>query len=82
MLASAICSGIDWKLHCLTRPVHSGVLTPTEKPRDVEAKAGGQKLADAVVGSLRSGGLRLGGQRDQIRSPNQEILDQRGQDLS
>ncbi len=58
------------------------MLPLVETPRDVEAEARGQRLADAEVGGLRSGGLRSEGQRDQVRSPNQEVLDQRGQDLS
>ncbi len=77
MSASAIRSGIDQKLHRLARPMHLGVLASVERPRDAEAEAGDQSPADA-----ESGGLRLGGQRDQVRSPNQEVLDQRGQDLS
>ncbi len=43
------------KLHCLARPTHLGVSAPVEKPRDADEK---------------TGGLRLGGQKDQIRSPN------------
>ncbi len=72
--------------------MQSGVSTLAERPRDVEAEVAGQKLADAEVGGLRSGGLRSRGlssgglrsgvQRSQVRSPNQKVLDQRGQDLS
>ncbi len=82
MSAPAIRSEIDRKLHCLARPAHSGVSAPAERLRDVEAEAGGQRPADAEVGGLRSGGLKSRGQIDQVRSPNQEVLDQRGQDLS
>ncbi len=90
--APTIRSGIDRKLHRLARPADSGVSTPTERPRDAEAEARGQRSADAEAGGLRSGSLRSGGlrseslrsggQKGQIRSPNQEVLDQRGQDLS
>ncbi len=82
MLALAIQSGIDWKLYYFTRPVYLGVSALAERPRDVEAEAGGQRPANAGVRGLKSGGLRLRGQRDQVRSPNQEVLDQRSQDLS
>ncbi len=92
MSVPAIRSGIDRKLHRLARPAHSGVLAPAERSRDAEAEAGGQRPADAEAGGLRSGslrsgglrsgGLRSGGQRDQVRSPNQEVLDQWNQDLS
>ncbi len=97
MSVLAIRSGIDRKLYRLTRPVHSEVSARAERPRDVEAEAGGQRPTDTEVGGLRSGGLRSGGlrsgglrsgglrsggQRDQVRSPNQEVLDQRNQDLS
>ncbi len=85
MSAPAIRSGIDRKLHRLTRPVHAGVLTPAERPRDVEAEAGGQRPADAEAGGQRPANieargprpadaeardLRSGGQRGQVRSPN------------
>ncbi len=80
MSAPAIQSGIDWNLHHFARPVYSEVSTPAERPRDVEAEVGGQRPADAEVGSLRSGGqkpadteaggLRSGGQRGQVRSSN------------
>ncbi len=48
--------------------------------RDTEAKARGQRPTNAEVGDLRSRGLRLGGlksggQKGQVRSPNQEVLD-------
>ncbi len=76
MLAPAIQSGIDRKLHRLTSPAHSGVSAPVKRPRNVEVEAEGQKPADT-----ESGGLRLGDLRDQFRSPNQEILDQQGKDL-
>ncbi len=46
-----------------------GVSTPTRKPRVVDAEAGGQRPADA-----EAEGQRSGGQRDQVRSPNQEVL--------
>ncbi len=82
MSAPAIRSGIDRKLHRLVRPTHSRVSAPAERPMDVEAEAGRQRLADDEAGGLRSGGLRSRGQRNQVRSPNQEVLDQRGQDLS
>ncbi len=78
--AIAIRSGIDWKLHCLARPMHSRMSTLVEKPRDIEVKVGGQRPVDAEVGGPRSrglnlGGLRLGSQKDQVRNPNQEVLD-------
>ncbi len=87
MSAPTIRSGIDRKLHSLARPAHSGVSVLAERLRDAEVEVGGQKSADAKAGGLRSGGLsseglRSGGQRDQVQSPNQEVLDQRGQDLS
>ncbi len=62
---SFIRSGIDQKLHCLIRPTHSGVLTPAERPRDVEAEVGGQRQADAEIR-----GQRLADVRDQ-RSESQ-----------
>ncbi len=49
--------------------MYSEVSALAEKPKDVEAEAGGQRPADAEVR-----GLRLRGQRDQIRSLNREIL--------
>ncbi len=58
MSAPAIRSGIDWKLHRLAKPAHSGVSAPSERLRDVEAEAGGQRPTDA-----EARGLRLGGQR-------------------
>ncbi len=61
MSALAIQSGIDRKLHGLTRPAHSGVSAPTERSRDAEAEAGGQRPADAEARDLRSGGIRSGG---------------------
>ncbi len=57
------------KLHRLVGPAHFGVSTPAERPRDAEDRAGGQKPADA-----EAEGQRSGGQRDQVRSPNQEVL--------
>ncbi len=63
MSAPAIWSGIDWKLHCLARPVHSGVLAPAERPSDVEVEIGGQRQAVAKTGGPRSGDLRSGGLR-------------------
>ncbi len=53
------------KLHCLAGPAHFGVSAPAERPRDVEAEVRGQRPADA-----EAGGLRSGGQRGQVRSPN------------
>ncbi len=47
------------KLHRLAGPTHFGVSAPAERPRDAEVEVEGQ---------------RSGGQRDQVRSPNQEIL--------
>ncbi len=75
MLAPAIQSGVDRKLHCLARPTYSGVSALAERLRDVEAEARGQRPADAEAGGLRSGDLRSRDQRDQVRSPNQEVLD-------
>ncbi len=77
MSAPAIRSGIDRKLHRLTRPAHSGVSAPAKRPRDVKAEAGGQRPADAEAGGQRpadakAGGLRSGGQRGQeseLRGP-------------
>ncbi len=57
------------KLHCLAEPAHFGVSAPAERPRDVKVEAGGQRLTDVEVEGQRSGGLR-----DQVRSPNQEVL--------
>ncbi len=54
MSALAIQSGIDWKLHYLARPAHSEVLALVERPKDVEAEAGGKRPADAEVRGLRS----------------------------
>ncbi len=80
MSVPAIQSGIDQKLHRLAKPAHSGVSAPAESLRDIEAEARGQRLADAEKRGLRSrnlksGGLKSGSQRDQLRSPNQEVLD-------
>ncbi len=58
MSAPAIRSGIDWKLHCLARPAHSGVSTPAKRPRDVEVEAGGQRPADVEVEGQRSEGQK------------------------
>ncbi len=71
ILAPAIQSGIDQKLHCLVGPAHLGVLTPAEKPKDVEARSkrladvetGGQKQVDAEVGSQRPTDAEAEGQR-------------------
>ncbi len=60
MSAPAIRSGIDQKLHRLARPVYSGVSAPAERPRDVEAKAGGQKLAEAEAGGQRPADVEAG----------------------
>ncbi len=60
------------KLHRLTGHAHFGVLAPVERPRDVKVEAGGQRPADAEAESQRSGS-----QRDQVRSPNQEVLGHR-----
>ncbi len=57
------------KLHHLAEPTHSGVLAPAKRPRDVDEEAGRQKSADAEVGDLK-----VGGQKDQVWSPNQEVL--------
>ncbi len=57
------------KLHCFVGPTHLGVSAPTKRPRDVDEEAGGQRPADA-----KARGIRAGGQRDQIQSPNQEFL--------
>ncbi len=57
------------KLHCLARPAHLGVSAPAKRPRDAEVEAGGRRPADA-----ETEGQRSGGQRDQVRSPNQEVL--------
>ncbi len=67
--ASAIQSGIDWKLYCLVRPVHLGVSALTERPRNAKAEAGGQRPADTKAGGLKlrglkSRGLKSGSQRD------------------
>ncbi len=71
--ALAIRSGIDQKLHCLVRPVHSGLSALAEKPRDAEAKVRGQRPADVEAEGPRladaeAGSLRWRGQRGQIRS--------------
>ncbi len=47
------------KLYRFVGPTHSEVLAPVERPRDVDEK---------------TGGLRSGGQKNQVRSPNQEVL--------
>ncbi len=60
------------KLHRLTGPAHFGVSAPAERPRDAEVEVGGQRPADA-----EAEGQRSGGQRDQVRSPNQEVLGHR-----
>ncbi len=57
------------KLHRFTGPAHFGVSAPAERPKDVEVEAGGQRPADA-----EAKGQRSGDQRDQVRSPNQEVL--------
>ncbi len=55
MLVPAIRNGIDRKLYRLARPTHSGVSALAEKPRNIEAEAGGQRPADTEAGSPRSG---------------------------
>ncbi len=60
------------KLHRLAGPTHFGVSAPAERPRDAEVEAGGQRPADA-----EAEGQRSGGQRDPVRSPNQEVLGHR-----
>ncbi len=67
MSAPAIRSGIDWKLHRLARPMHSGVSTPAERPRDAKAEVGGQRPADVEARGLRSGGQR--GQESELGGP-------------
>ncbi len=60
------------KLHRLAGPTHFGVSAPADRPRDAEVEAGGQRPADTEAKSQRSGG-----QRDQVRSSNQEVLGHR-----
>ncbi len=57
------------KLHRLVGPAHFGVSALAERSRDTEVEAGGQRPADAEVEGQRSGS-----QRDQVQSPNQEVL--------
>ncbi len=57
------------KLHRHAGPAHFGVSAPAERPSDAEVEAGGQRPADA-----EAEGQRSGRQRDQVRSPNQEVL--------
>ncbi len=57
------------KLHRLVGPAHFGVSAPAKRPRDVEEEVEGQRPADA-----EAEGQRSGCQRDQVRSPNQEVL--------
>ncbi len=42
---------------------------PAEKPTDADTESGGQGE------TARAEGQSSGGQRDQVRSPNQEVLD-------
>ncbi len=49
MLVPAIQSEINWKLYCLVNSAYSGALAPAERPRDVEAKVGGQKPIEAKI---------------------------------
>ncbi len=60
MSAPAIRSKIDRKLHCLAKPVHSGVSALVEKLKDAKAEVEGQRPAGA-----EAKGRRLGGQRGQ-----------------
>ncbi len=69
MLAPASLFEINQKLHHLTGPAYSGVLTPAKKPKDVEVEARSQRIAD-----VKARGLRSGGQRGQVRSLNPEVL--------
>ncbi len=57
------------KLHRLAGPAHFGVSALAERSRDVKVEAGDQRSADA-----EAEGQRSGGQRDQVRSQNQEVL--------
>ncbi len=57
------------KLYHLIGPIYSGVFATTRRPRDADEKAGGQIPAYAEIR-----GLRARGQRDQVWSPNQEVL--------
>ncbi len=78
MSASTIRSEIDWKLHHLARPVHSGVLALAKRPKDAEAKARSQRSADAKIWRSKikrskklgleseSGGLRLVSSRPEL----------------
>ncbi len=61
------------KLHRLVKPTHSGVSAPAERLRDANEEARGQRLANT-----EAKGLKVGDQRDQIRSPNQEVLGHEG----
>ncbi len=54
--------------------MYLGVLTPTKRPRIIEAEVRGQRLVDTEAGDLKPRSLRSGSQRDQIQSLNQEIL--------
>ncbi len=53
------------KLHRLVRPMHSEVLAPIARPSDIDEEVEGQRLAD-----VEAGNLKVGGERDQIRSQN------------
>ncbi len=57
------------KLHCLARPAHFGVSAPAKRLRDAEVEAGGQRPTNAEAEDQRSED-----QRDQVRSPTQEVL--------
>ncbi len=50
---SFIQSRIDWKLHHLAGPAHSGVSALAERLRDVEVEAGSKRSADAEAESQK-----------------------------
>ncbi len=54
------------------KPTHLGVSAPAERPRDADAESEGNKQEQRVKDQKVK----------EVRSPNQEVLDQRSQDLS
>ncbi len=63
------------KLHCLIKPIHSGVLVLAKRPRNADKKAGGQRPANAKNRKSKSRKSKRLGLEAKSRSPNQEVLD-------
>lgn len=48
------------KFHRLIGPIYLGLSAPIGRPRDINAEARGQRLADVEIGGQRSRGQRQG----------------------